>query len=520
MQRILGAIGIFASVLALNISCESQENRGAKEAAKEEVAESVARAKALDDHGLPIWVMDQPIHFDDQGLIVHIDDDGERDGGDTAQREGWYWLGVYLRESIPELEPWPHPRKPPVGKAKPLSFDEVIDILEPNDDGVFVRHPTDPEWNDPFDPKKGTSRDQIEPLVAAMGVWGKVQPLKRLWHRLPVSVLGKHSFNGEYRSKITDGVDPAKLDILGVLPECSEPPTANCNPKTNCSAPKVPECRTPRRCLPPDAGRVERCLRRCAGSRELDPRKRAECPKKCKDKHDDRLKEYASCLKAQKKEEVALVTCEAGRGARLLEAEAMRVQCELTRVRALAECELRGFLWQEACANTHGHTGDLLFPSTMNLFRRALNEAPGSATSILDLPPTPFPSVTWLRQKASWPAIGQIGEDELPGAVAARIYCGQKDATHTTDDLNLIAKLLMAKIRFPTPPSERAARDYAELRPHTYGSYFDAYLAEHGEDWDDIKKRMRHGIDHLGWKPTTQAHVGAVRWYHRPDQGS
>ncbi|MDA8020565.1 MAG: hypothetical protein MPN21_24265 [Thermoanaerobaculia bacterium] len=180
------------------------------------------------------------------------------------------------------------------------------------------------------------------------------------------------------------------------------------------------------------------------------------------------------------------------------------------------------WVWQEACANTHGHTGDLIMPSTINLFRRALKEKPSAPTSALDLPRLPIPSLSLVRQRISWPEFGKLGEEELPAAVAARFHCAKANATDTGDDLNLIVKLLMARAvkGTETHRSEEAAKLYASLRPLSYGSFFDAYIAEHGENWKDLEERMRHGIDKEGWKPTLQPHVGAVRWYHRPSQGA
>lgn len=131
----------------------------------------------------PAQIESQPIFYDDNGLIVHRNNDG----GDTAQREGWYWFGVWVRENILK-NPWPIPRK--------LAFPDVIRLLEPNGDGVFRRHPK----YSPYDKQWGFSRDQMIPLVAAMGVWGLTQPLRRLWNALPQDTIGgtKHAFNGTW----------------------------------------------------------------------------------------------------------------------------------------------------------------------------------------------------------------------------------------------------------------------------------------------------------------------------------
>ncbi len=105
-------------------------------------------------------------------------------------REGWYWFGVWIREHVLN-DPWPVQRK--------LTFPEVIQLLEPASDGVFYRHPKLAPWNNPYDKDYGFSRDQMVPLVAAMGVWGLTDELHRLWNALFQDVVGgtKHTFNGE-----------------------------------------------------------------------------------------------------------------------------------------------------------------------------------------------------------------------------------------------------------------------------------------------------------------------------------
>jgi hypothetical protein len=150
------------------------------------------------------------ILYADDGLIVHKG----MDGGDTAQREGWYWFGVWIRQQVLK-DPWPIARK--------LTFAQVIGLLEPKQDGVFYRHPKLKPWNNPFDKTYGFSRDQMIPLVAAMGVWGMVEPLRRLWNALPQDVLGgtKHTFNGEWKTVFGqktvfsgDVVGPAAINLF------------------------------------------------------------------------------------------------------------------------------------------------------------------------------------------------------------------------------------------------------------------------------------------------------------------
>ena len=283
-----------------------------------------------------------PIMYDQDGLIVHKG----MDGGDTAQREGWYWLGVWIRQHM-QADPWPVTRS--------LSFPQVIALLEPKHDGVFYRHPKLKPWNNPYDKEYGFSRDQMISLVAAMGVWGMTDGLRRLWNALPQDTLGgtKHTFNGDAQT------------ILGQ---------------------KV-------------------------------------------------------------------------------------------------------------------FKGDVVGPAAINLFRRAWNENPMLASD----------------------GNGSGGEDELSANVDIRIASTLNDRDNTGDDLNLIAMLLMAILRFPTPVSRRAVNVYAKNRPVTYGSFLGAYRKQYGTDLSapasEVKRRLDAGIAG-GWKTDASRVYGAVRWYHRAEAGA
>jgi hypothetical protein len=101
------------------------------------------------------------IYFDSYNLPVQRD----CDGGDSAQRLGWMWLGIFLRNRLGK--PW--------HITPPAALDASVDLLEPKSNGDFIRHPL--KWNDP----KDFSRDQSLPLVAAMGVWSEPTRLDRMW---------------------------------------------------------------------------------------------------------------------------------------------------------------------------------------------------------------------------------------------------------------------------------------------------------------------------------------------------
>ena len=105
------------------------------------------------------------LYFDNHGLIVQRD----HNGGDTAQREGWVWLGIWVRENVLKISR---------GINLPIDLETTLNLLEVGTSGEFRRHPTQPKWSDP----KEFSRDQMVPLIAAMGVWGQTARVQRSWN--------------------------------------------------------------------------------------------------------------------------------------------------------------------------------------------------------------------------------------------------------------------------------------------------------------------------------------------------
>jgi hypothetical protein len=133
---------------------------------------------------VPPWVPPGfPAFYEDaafSNLIVHKDrpdsDDDDytkwtNNGGDTAQREGFTWFGIWLLQKL-GIQPVVIPT---------LGWFDAIKLLEdPQKPGEFRRHPNpDPrwKWNDPTI----FSRDQQTPIVAALGALGPSQTLQRLW---------------------------------------------------------------------------------------------------------------------------------------------------------------------------------------------------------------------------------------------------------------------------------------------------------------------------------------------------
>jgi hypothetical protein len=141
------------------------------------VASSARGASAM-----PLWVPPgYPPFYEDEAfghLIVHKDVDlavpdyhlWHNNGGDTAQREGFTWFGLWLLQN--------RGIQPVVSPSLPWS-DAVALLEDPKNPGLFRRHPdpSQPQWSDVMN----FSRDQQTPLVAALGALGPRATLDRLW---------------------------------------------------------------------------------------------------------------------------------------------------------------------------------------------------------------------------------------------------------------------------------------------------------------------------------------------------
>jgi hypothetical protein len=460
----------------------------------------------------------QDIYYDEHGLIVHRRSDGTFDGGDTAQREGWYWFGVWIRQNTPGLEPWTPTRK--------LNFDEVLELLEPNQDGVLYRHPKQPPFNNPHSKEWGLSRDQLTPLIAAMGVWGKHDTIRRVWEALPESQLGKHSFNGNYRNALgQDGADCMSIKKRDCSAEgdCSlsvDNRDCSLNLDTrDCSANHdTRDCSAnhdTRDCKATILG-VEVndlvCEAAKAAQNKIYAADKIACEAAKATQNGIYAADKAKC-EAEKGAQNALYAadktkCESEKSAQNAIYSAEKATCEAGKTSRKYTCELDKQAAYQLCRVSHVHSGDIIGPQMLNFFRRALNEEPGTVISSL----TGATIIDYLNLG------GDAGELELlvNSHLAAGHARGNRDEA---DDLNHIVKLLMAEIRYPTALSNEATRVYMQQRPHSYGSYFGAYYAKHGGDFADIVGRMEAGIA-SGWAPDVPAAYGTVRWYHRFDMGA
>jgi hypothetical protein len=485
------------------------------------------------------------IFYDPDGLIVHHGPNGELDGGDTAQREGWYWLGVWLRQHTAGLRPWPKPRM--------LNFQQVIALLEPGHDGVFYRHPKLPPWNDPHGKEFGFSRDQMVPLVAAMGVWGMKDEIRRLWDALPEDLLGKHAFNGNWRNFLgQDGPNCGDIKKRGcdATADCSlKVDTRDCSLKVDtrdCSL-KVdtrdcslqvdtrdcslqvdtrscghdgpfgihfndPICEAAKAAQ--NAGYAAAkgsCEAGKAAQNAAYAATKGRCETEKATQNAAYAAEKAACEGPKAAQNAAYKaehdTCEFGKAAQNVAYKVEHDTCELAKSTSKAACEAQKTIDSTLCMITNVHSGDLIGPMTVNLFRRAMDESPFlSVSAALPLPPVNVVG-------------GVLGESELAVNVGLRLAAASRDRGDTGDDLNLIVMMLMAKLRYPSQLIDEAVTVYAATRPMSYGSYLKAYHAQYGDDARDMEHRITVGIA-SGWRPDKSAPNGAICWYHRPETGA
>lgn len=432
----------------------------------------------------PTSIEDRDIYFDQYGLIVHRRPNGEFDGGDTAQREGWYWFGVWLHANVPGLTPWQPKRE--------LTFDEVLRLLEPNHDGVFYRHPKQAPFNNPFDKEWGTSRDQLVPLIAAMGVWGKTQELRRLWDAMPEDIVGKHSFNGTWRNFLgQDG------------PNCSEILKRGCDAAGDCSL-KVDnrECSQPhdeRDCSQPHDERD------CS-----NPLTKYVCEleKAAQNKIYESNKLACEAEKATQNGiyDMAKLKCEADKATQNAIYAGDKATCEAAKTGGKYACELDKQASYQSCRLTNIHSGDIIGPATVNLFRRAMNQDPMIPDLNNILPSTIIRS-------------GAEGEAELFGSQHVIIKETIDNRDNVGDDLNNIVLLTMAKIRFASIVSDAALDVYRKQRGKSFGSYLDEYYKRYGNNLENLEAKVSSGAA-SGWPSDGRAIYGAVRWYHRPSTGA
>jgi hypothetical protein len=382
----------------------------------------------------------------------------------------------------------------------------VLALLEPKRDGVFYRHPKLNEWSNPYDSKLGFSRDQMEPLVAAMGVWGKHAEIRRLWDALPTSVTGKHTFNGRWVNALKqDGMNCTAIEKRGcdATADCSlKEDRRDCSLKedrTDCSATRA--CDFPanvdnRNCE--GFGKPFCELAKAAQNAiyEADAKgKKADC---------ERIKaqEKIACEASKASKNVGYKAekdlCELGKAAQNAAYAGEKAACEAAKSGAKATCEAQKAADLQACRLGNYFTGDNIGPMTDNLFKRALNQAPspvvhasGDAELLVN---------SYLRRS---PPVTSEHPDP-------------KD--NVGDDLNHIVKLLMSILRYPTPASREAVNVYRG-REHNYGSYLTAYLRQHGDDLTDFDSRLKSGVA-SGWLPDpgVSGILGAVRWYHRASE--
>lgn len=420
--------------------------------------------------------------YNRDGLIMH----DNADFGDTAQREGWYWLGVWIHAN--ELhQPWTD--SPP----RTLSFNDVAKKLEPNQDGVFVRAPGKDPFGRPTDGHEnhGMTRDQLVPMIAALSVWGNRDSLQRLWYALPEDIFGKHDFQGHWHDALNN-TDAYVADPVNEIRNRS------CHRNVDdrdCS-------------LQVD---TRDCSRSAFGISYNDP--------------------FCEAAKAAQNAAYAgqKYACEMAKAAQNAIYEAEVVACNLQKgidVAAAVMKKQTGIL---------RHTGDPLQPATYNLLTRA-GVVPFSIfpVTIFAVSPTGF-------------VLGEVnlkgGIDVLRHQATGRVPCGSQPAPDPLDcveDMNSVVMLWMSRHTLPTFLGNSAIQSYRS-RAHSYGSYYKRYCEVYGPltvynqcpSWEPdccadknclnarLTARMRSGIA-SGWAPDGPGFgpYGAIRWYHRWTSGA
>jgi hypothetical protein len=424
-----------------------------------------------------------PSPYNRDGLIMH----DNSDFGDTAQREGWYWLGVWIRQN--EIhQPWSD--SPP---RILVSFDAVERKLEPDQNGIFVRAP----GKDPFGratPGDGhenhcMTRDQLVPLVAALSVWGKRDALQRLWYALPEDTLGKHDFQGHWHDLLT-GLDSYTADPVNDIRN-----------------------------------------RDCSSGRHCDPQQ------------DTRPCGFDVDLGWFGKHHLNDPVCEIAKAAQNALYAAQKIGCEALKAAEQAACEVQkgldiAFAVVKKELYILHFTGDPLQPVTYTFLVRA---------GVLPL--SIYPVTIW-ETSIKGLISGEIelvgAMDVLRSQATGHLACGSQatpDALDCVDqDMNSIVMLWMSRHTFPTPLTWSAIESY-KSRAHSYGSYFGSYCAIYGPltlypagqcpVWEPdccpdklclnakLTERMKAGIK-SGWPPDARGigPYGAVRWYNRWTTGA
>lgn len=417
------------------------------------------------------------------GLIMH----DNADFGDTAHREGWYWLGVWSRAR--EInQPWTD--SPP----RALSFDDVEKKLEPHQDGVFVRAPGKDPFGRPTDGNEnhGMTRDQLVPLIAALSVWGKRDALQRLWYSLPEDILGKHDFQGHWHDVINN-TDSYVVDPVNEIKNRSCPlkvDTRDCSLRVD----------------------TRNCGHDALGIHFNDP----FC---------EIAKAGQNALYVGEK-----IACEAAKGAQNALYSGEQAACNVQKGVdvAVATAKKETYLLH--------FTGDPLPPATYNLLLRA------------GVVPLSIYPVTMFAVSPSGMILGEInlkGQiDVLRNQATGDIACGSQSVPDKLDcvdqDMNSIVMLWMSRHTVPTPISVSAIQSYRS-RAHSYGSYFGRYCEVYGPltvysqcpSWEPdccmdkgclnakLTSRMKSGIA-SGWPPDGPGFgpYGAIRWYNRWTTGA
>ena len=501
-----------------------------------------ASSSAMTREEAAALLQSKPIMTDENGLIVHLGNDG----GDTAQREGWYWLAKFVRERVLKMPPaelnwvtlkWDSKDGKFVEtehrQERGMTFSNVLDRLTSKaEPGLFVRHPN---WR-ADDADHGLSRDQLIPLVAAMGVWGEGERLKLFWNSLPEDVLGKHAPNKGYKGlggqncgDVEQWGCDAKENACPITFVVTSCPAANLNPLGLSCDSTVDN----KNCAKAAACDQSNPLEKAYCEAVTKPLAQGGCQLHSTVVNGAALIGKVGCEGAKLAANAAWSTrCNLAKGAENDWRRAQKVSCDVKESAVVALCKANKLAAKLLCEAGKHHEGDLILPSTRNLFHRA-----GMLAGVPDL----IPGISLEEGDAHLLINAELRKNPkfTNQALEAmnkftdklnQVFGGKPMEDKATDprddvgnDLNLIVELIIANLSADTVISEHATREYWS-RPASYGSqilqYYETLPANFpnvagAAGFTNMAGIIAQHMSDGSWQPEAAGPVGAVRWYHR-----
>jgi len=193
-----------------------------------------------------------------------------------------------------------------------------------------------------------------------------------------------------------------------------------------------------------------------------------------------------------------------------------KLLCETAKTSGKLACEAKKAIETAICLASNRHTGDLISPATINLFRRAMNMDPALSPDfvyiLFPLIVLPNSLVGDAELIANQSLLGKTTKGSFPNI---QVF---DDPDNVGDDLNNVIHLVMSRHRFSSAGTNQAIASYIANRKHSYGSYLGTYYRLFGDKTENMTALIAQGISN-GWKPDVSSSYGAFRWYYRPSSG-